>query len=137
MKLILSLLLALLTSTSWAISDCQTHQSCTLDQPCECIVSAESSNDRHFYLEFSELVKGHTYQCQLNDSLGDITAVLGNSHFPNGSTWQLPYQTSHFPMTLIIDTASQTQASDNMSIKYFVPASDMPNVVSVNCITIH
>ena len=136
MKFILSSILALISTLAFANNACETHHPCHLDQACQCTVSAYSNFERYFYFDFAALQKGHFYQCRLDDSKGIIMGVLNNSTFPAGTKWQLQTNSTHTPMSLLIDTTAQEKTSDTMIIKYFVPGSDMPTEVSTYCTTL-
>jgi hypothetical protein len=136
MRFVLGLFLAFLVNNAWADSLCNTHQVCKLDVPCECAIPADSGYSRYFYLDFPDLQKGHIYQCNLRDAMGMMSAVLSQSTFPVGSSWQLQSESPHFPTSIMIETNSMENSSDSAIIKYFVSASDIPNHVSATCITV-
>jgi hypothetical protein len=136
MKFIVSAILALLSSVVFAYDECNTHQSCALDQSCTCTVPAYSNYNRYYYFDFSEFQKGHVYQCHLSDSLGIVMGALNNSTFPAGSTWHLQSSSLHSPLNLTIDSTKQVNTSDTLILKYFVPGSDMPTDIWGACTTL-
>jgi hypothetical protein len=70
----------------------------------------------------------------LNGGPSILSLVLDASRFPQGSKMQCLTDCSRFPITFQLDTEQMTAASDQMVIKYFVPASDIPDEVQADCI---
>ena len=123
--------LYLLAASAWA-NDCLTHERCTTQAVCSCIIPADSAYNRYYYLDFAGIKKGHIYQCQFSDSLNLLSAVFDQSTFPLGSHWE-SQESNRFPVSGTLNTFDMVNATDNMIIKYFVPGSDMPTNLSAHC----
>jgi hypothetical protein len=137
MKLLFTAIMLFFSINSYAYSDaCFTHQNCAADASCQCVIPAESAYERNYYVDFTNIQKGHLYQCQLNDSMRMLVALTEASQFPEGSTYQVIDSLTHFPFSFTLNTQAMTSDSDKVIIKYLAPASDMPTTLSASCTTV-
>jgi hypothetical protein len=113
---------------------CETHQACDANKSCACRIPAEWAFDRNYYFNLEHFNKGHVYQCQFHSSPSSFYALLAESKFPQGSQVACGgVNCPQFPLTLTIDTTNMIEDEDSASVKYFVPGSDIPNEVRVDC----
>jgi hypothetical protein len=134
-----TLLLSSLLVFSWpyiaVADDCATHQGCETGKSCACKIPAEWTSDRYFYFDLQPFNKGHLYQCKLTSFPSNFLLMTSESVFPQGSKISCDGDNCpHFPLTLTIDTTNMIEEEDSARVKYLVPASDMPDDVSVNCV---
>jgi hypothetical protein len=133
MKLLITVCMLFFSINSYAYSDCLTHEPCPQNTTCECMIPPENAFDRNYYVDFIDILKGHIYQCQLNDSLQLLIALTDASQFPEGSTYIVSDSLQHFPFTFTLNTQTMHNDNDKMIIKFLAPASDMPTQLTASC----
>jgi hypothetical protein len=124
-------------NTAAATPECETHQPCPADQVCKCGITPSSAYDRYYYFDFSNLKNKSHYTCTFNNSPDTLTMDLGKSIFPTDShyecTGSCPRIEPGDVSKILLDTTKVTAAESTMIIRYFVPAGDMPNELTVEC----
>jgi hypothetical protein len=133
MKYLISACLCLFSMNSWAWSECSTHEICTAENNCQCLIPADWVYNRYYYVDFSQLQKGHRYQCNLMDSYQMSRLDLADSQFPSGLTYEMSTPSMNFPVSLCVDTTDMENSSDTMILKFSVAPSDQPTQLTVNC----
>jgi hypothetical protein len=112
---------------------CDTHEACTVGNTCQCTIIPSSAYNRYFYFDISGIEKGHTYQCYFIGSPSLLSVVMDASKFPEGVEVKCLGACPQFPTELYLDTTKMVAQTGAASVKYFVPASDIPDRVKVEC----
>lgn len=114
--------------------ECKTRETCAIGQEFTCNTGASRAYNRYFYFIFPRLQKGSHYECTFHSRPSELSLVLEQSVFPSGSIHTCQGERCPiFPVSLHIDTTRVLVVEDTMTIKYFVPASDIPAVVTTRC----
>ena len=133
MEFFLGLLLSLIPFAALAVHICDTHEFCTVGLACGCTVNPSGAFDRFFYFDISVFKPKHFYRCDLSDGPSSLSINLSGSVFPVGTKVTCQGSCPHFPLTLFIDTQAMSGPLEAVMLKYYVPASDIPDKVSLYC----
>jgi hypothetical protein len=118
---------------SWA-DFCSTHEICTTNANCACMVAADNYNERNFYIDFQALEKGHNYECSLANSPTQAQFLQGESTFPEGTTFShCTDNCLQLPVTFQLDTHLQLKEKDTLVLKYRILPSDYPSHITTAC----
>lgn len=135
MKIFFKMLLLLVSlsgySATYAVPLCDTHQSCNMGETCSCTIPANSAYNRYYYFDVVHFEKGKHYSCELSST--PLTDTFDSANLPDGVSYHCTKSCSSFPTSLLIDTTQMKNISENGSIKYWVPASDMASEVTLKC----
>ncbi len=123
----------LIVANGQAMVICKTHQFCPMGGSCACIVAATSAFNRYYYFDIATFNRGTHYRCSLQGGPSSLWLDRGASRFPAGSDVRCQSNCGQFPLTLLIDTAHMQDTTGHASLKYYVPASDIPDHVNVIC----
>lgn len=126
-------LFTVLTSMAFADNDCKTHEICPVGSTCECFIIPCGASDRYFYFDLTAMQKKHNYQCHIQASRSSLSVIMGASVFPAGTKVKCEGSCTQFPVNLSMDTNEMKDQTATAIVKYFVPASDTPNNVRVEC----
>lgn len=111
---------------------CETHETCLPYADCACTVAADAMYDRSYYFDFPTIRKGQTYECKLIGDEPDF--LLKESTLPPGSKIsQCTNDCSFFSVTFLLDTSAMQDEQATLTLKYSVPASDIPTDVAASC----
>lgn len=135
-KLLLLALLGLSCNAyGMPLSQCQTTETCAVGQTCGCKIMPSSAYNRYFFVKFTGLTQGQHYQCKLGNYPGYLID-LGGSTFPQGVTFQCTSDNCpHFPIVLAVDATLMSEPQVDMTLQYYVPASDIGFPVTYSCVS--
>jgi hypothetical protein len=112
---------------------CETRQFCAIGEECSCTITPSSAYDRSFYFVTYGVKSNSTYQCNLTSTPQALTILLDASGFPSDTVYTCNDNCPRFPINLNIETRDISSQPDMFSIKYFVPASDLPTQIMAIC----
>lgn len=112
---------------------CQTHEACRMDQTCQCRIPANFASYSYYYSDITGLKPNHVYRCELHSTPSMLRLDKSGSTFPADSQMTCAAPCSFFP--IIFSVATKT-VSDDMIVKYYVPAGDVPFDFQISCQTI-
>lgn len=112
---------------------CQTHETCRMEQVCQCRIPANFTSYSYYYSNIQGLAAHHAYRCSLQSTPSMLRFDKNGSLFPEGSQLTCVAPCSVFPLSFTLVTNGLVEPSSTMVLRYYVPAGDVPFDFTVSC----
>jgi len=116
-----------------SIPVCNSHESGEIGTTISCLAPARAAGYSYFIISPAMLKKHQTYYCQFNSTLDNVTLTIVQPLANYQDLFQPHSLSIQTPLLLKINAAYMDSESRRLKIRFQLPPSDIPQIISARC----